>query len=175
MTRRTLIPNRAEADLVCLRQKDGTIEIERRAHQHSSPCPSCGPPFIAGAQPVVAHDRRICLGQGFQRTFCFRQRKFFCADERCPRPYLHRTPGRDSGAVCAEKQPIEGGTQLVQPGTWWESKYRLADQAWSAVSRATMLGPFADKIIPPRLHRREGLEEGASIRGRFFAIWRQGE
>ena len=42
MNRATLIPSGAEVELICLRPKAGVIQVELRAYQPSSPCPSCG-------------------------------------------------------------------------------------------------------------------------------------
>src|SRR5271163_2813390 len=37
-----LVPNMAEATLVCLRPKDGVIEMQLRARRSFSTCPACG-------------------------------------------------------------------------------------------------------------------------------------
>jgi hypothetical protein len=72
MTPKTLNPNRAEADLICFRQKDGAIEIELRAIN-----------TLLLAQAVINIHHGCTAGTdvgspiysvpGFLRTFCFRR------------------------------------------------------------------------------------------------------
>jgi transposase len=84
MTRGTLIPNSAEVELICLRQKAGAIQIELRAHQSSSLCPSCG----HGSSRVHSRYWRTIADlpwEGLPVRILLQARKFFCVDERCSR------------------------------------------------------------------------------------------
>jgi hypothetical protein len=44
MTQGTLLPNPFEVKLICLRPKDGAIQMELQACRTSSACPLCGTP-----------------------------------------------------------------------------------------------------------------------------------
>lgn len=170
MTPKTLNPNRAEADLVCYLQKDGAIEIELRAHQHSSPCPSCG----QHSSRVHSRYRRTIADlpwAGLPACILLQARRFFCVDERCSRRiFTERLPGTVE-QVCATKQPHEASTHVGQSGTWRSSKCTVGRQAWfaSEQSNATpdpsRTKPSRHEFIPASTRdRRVGLEEGASIR-----------
>ena len=83
----------AEAELVCFRQKDGEIEIELRAYQRSSPCPSCG----RHSSRVHSRYRRTVADlpcAGLPAYILLQTRRFFCVDERCSRRiFTERLPG----------------------------------------------------------------------------------
>src|SRR5258707_13185538 len=93
MTQTTLNPSRSDADLVCYRHKHGEIEIELRAHQPSSPCPSCG----QYSSRVHSRYRRKIADlpwAGLPAYILLRTRRFFCVDERCSRRiFTERLPG----------------------------------------------------------------------------------
>jgi hypothetical protein len=74
----SLIPNTAEVELVCLRQKAGTIQVELRACRFQN--------YLGlGADLVKSHSRVYLLLQA---------RKFFCVDERCSRRiFTEQLPG----------------------------------------------------------------------------------
>ncbi len=93
MNRGTLIPNSAEVELICLRPKAGAIQVELRASQPSSLCPSCN------RRSFRVHSRcwrtlSDLPWEGIPVRILLQARKFFCGDERCPRRiFTERLPG----------------------------------------------------------------------------------
>jgi transposase len=180
MAPKTLNQNCAEADLVCYRHKDRAIEIEPRAHQHSSPCPSCGQHSSrvhSWYRPRIAE----LPWAGLPAHILLQTRRFFCVDGRCSRRiFTERLPG-------IVERYARRSSRLRQALTWsvWHLAVALV-HGWlrgfvcqRAEQRCS--GPFANKAIPPRLHPRKywGSTSGPGRRGidtgRCFAIWRQGE
>jgi transposase len=84
MNRGTLIPSSAEVELICLRQKDGAVQVELRAHQSSALCPGCWRRSFR----VHSRYRRTIADlpcQGIPVKILLHARKFFCDEERCSR------------------------------------------------------------------------------------------
>jgi len=89
----SLIPKSPEMELICLRQKAGAIQVELRANQPSSPCPSCD------RRSSRVHSRywRTVADlpwEGIPVQILLRARKFFCVNERCSRRiFTEQLPG----------------------------------------------------------------------------------
>lgn len=90
MNRPNLIPNIAEVELACLRQKAGKIQVELRARQAFSVCPCC-----AGRSSRVhsRYQRTIAdlPWNGVPVEILLRARKFFCDQEQCSRRILQNS------------------------------------------------------------------------------------
>lgn len=79
-----LVPNIAEVTLVCLRPKDGAIEMQLRAHRSISTCPECG----TASRRVHSHYQRKLADlpwEGLPVVILPQARKFFCVGDRCRR------------------------------------------------------------------------------------------
>jgi transposase len=169
MNPKTLTPNCAEADLVCYRQKDGAVEIELRAHRHSSPCPSCG----QHSSRVHSHYRRKIADlpwAGLPAYILLQTRRFFCADERCPRRiFSERLPG-------IAQRYARRSSRLRQTLTWvslalgGRASARLAGRLGLPTSRATMLRTLRGQSHPATTPcpRVLGIDEWAWKKGHRY-------
>ena len=169
MIPKTLTPNRAEADLVCYRQKNGTIEIELRAHQHSSPCPSCG----QNSSRVPSRYRRTIADlpwAGLPACILLQTRRFFCVDERCSRRiFTERLPG-------TVERYARRSIRMRQALTWvslalgGRASARLAGRLGLPASRATMLRTLRGQSHPATTPspRVLGIDEWAWKKGHRY-------
>ena len=169
MTPKTLTPNRSEAELVCFRQKDGAIEIELRAHQHSSPCPSCG----QHSSRVHSRYRRTIADlpwAGLQAYILLQTRRFFCVDERCSRLiFTERLPG-------TVERYARRSSRLRQALTWvslalgGRASARLAGRLGLPASRATLLRTLRGQSHPATTPspRVLGIDEWAWKKGHRY-------
>ena len=74
----------AEATLVCLRPKDGAIEMQLRARRTISTCPACG----TASRRVHSHYQRKLADlpwEGLPVVILLQARKFFCVGDSCRR------------------------------------------------------------------------------------------
>ena len=77
-----LVPNIAEVALVCLRPKDGAIEMQLRARRSISTCPACG----TASRRVHSHYQRKLADlpwEGLPVVILLQARKFFCVGDSC--------------------------------------------------------------------------------------------
>jgi transposase len=169
MTPTTLNSNRAEADLVCYREKDGAIEIELRAHQHSCPCPSCG----QHSSRVHSRYRRTIADlpwAGLPACILLQTRRFFCVDERCSRRiFTERLPG-------TVERYARRSSRMRQALTWvslalgGRASARLAGRLGLPASRATMLRTLRGQSHPATTPspRVLGIDEWAWKKGHRY-------
>ena len=147
MNQGTLIPNSAEVELICLRPKAGTIQVELRACQHSSPCPSCG------SRSFQVHSRywRTIADlpwEGIPVRILLKARKFFCVDERCSRriftEQLSGTVARYARRSCRSRDALNWLSLALggRAGT------RLARKLGLLASRATLLRELRRRTHP---------------------------
>jgi transposase len=168
MSSKALNPNSAEADLVCYRQKDGAIEIELRAHQHSSPCPSCGQ---HSSRVHSRYQRRIAdlPWAGLPACILLKTRRFFCVDERCSRRiFTERLPG-------TVEWYGRRSSRMMQALTWvslalgGRASARLAGRLGLPASRATMLRILRGQSHPTTPSPRVlGIDEWAWKKGHRY-------
>ena len=130
MNRSTLISSGAEVELICLRPKSGAIQVEFRAHQPFSFCPSCG----LRSSRVHSHDWRTSADlpwEGIPVRILLQARQFFCGDDRCSRQifteqlpttvaryarrscFLVRLSARSRGRSAAEQMHGKRGTRVA--------------------------------------------------------------
>src|SRR5258708_28121790 len=79
-----LVPNIAEVTLVCLRPKDGGIEMQLRARRSISKCPACG----TASRRLHSHYQRKLADlpwEGLPVVILLQARKFFCVGDSCRR------------------------------------------------------------------------------------------
>jgi transposase len=83
MTRGTLLPNHFEVKLICLRPKDGAIEMELQACRTFSSCPTCG---TMSRRVHSRYTRRLgdLPWEGLPVRIPLYTPKFFCVGEGCP-------------------------------------------------------------------------------------------
>ncbi len=84
MTQGTLLPNLSEVKLICLRPKDGAIQMELQACRAFSACPLCGTP----SRRVHSRYSRRLGDLPWERLpvrILLSTRKFFCEDGGCRR------------------------------------------------------------------------------------------
>jgi transposase len=180
MTPNTLNPSRSDADLVCYRHKHGAIEIELRAHQPSSPCPSCA----QHSSRVHSRYRRKIADlpwAGFRRTFCFRHAGSSVQTNAA------RAVSSRNGCLGTVERYARRSCRLRQALTWislalgGRASARLAGRLGLPASRATMLrtlhdqGHFATAPSPQVLGIGEWALKKGHDTGLSFAILRQRE
>ena len=84
MTQGTLIPNISEVALVCLRPKDGAIQMVLRACRPSSACPVCG----TSSRRIHSRYLRKVADLPWEKLpvlILLETRKFFCFEQSCRR------------------------------------------------------------------------------------------
>jgi transposase len=79
-----LVPNIAEVTFVCLRPKDGVIEMQLRARRSVSTCPACG---TASCRVHSHYQRKLAdlPWEGLPVAILLRARKFVCVGDSCRR------------------------------------------------------------------------------------------
>jgi transposase len=169
MNQGTLIPNSAEVELICLRSKGGTIQVELRACQPSSLCPSCG------SRSFQVHGRywRTIADlpwEGLPVRILLNARKFVCADERCSRRiFTERLPGtvdRYARRSCRSSEAL-GSITLALGG---RAGSRLAHKLGLLASRPTLLRELCRRGRPSGLvsPRVVGIDEWAWKKGHRY-------
>ena len=140
MRQGSLVPNTAEVALVCLRAKDGAIEMDLRTCRSSSTCPACG---TASRQVHSRYRRRLAdlPWEGLPVVILLQTRKFFCVGDRCgKRSSLSGCPEhRNSRSLCKTKQSIERSSELAHPGLGGRVGARLACRLGLLAGRLTLL------------------------------------
>ena len=133
-----LVPNTAEVALVCLRAKDGAIEMELRTCRSSSTCPACG----TASRRVHSNYRRKLADlpwEGLPVVILLQTRKFFCVGDRCRQKiFTERLPGtvaRYAQRSCRSSEALNWLT-LALGG---RAGARLARRLGLLVSRSTLL------------------------------------
>jgi len=84
MTQGTLLPNLSEVELICLRPKDGAIQMELQACRAFSACPLCGTP---SGRVHSRYTRRLgdLPWERLPVRILLSTRKFFCTGDGCRR------------------------------------------------------------------------------------------
>jgi len=84
MTQGTLLPNLSEVELICLRPKDGVIQMELQACRDFSACPLCG---ISSHRIHSRYSRRLgdLPWEQLPVRILLLTRKFFCEGDGCRR------------------------------------------------------------------------------------------
>ena len=169
MNRSTLIPSGTEVELICLRPKAGVIQVELRAHQPSSSCPSCG---RRSSRVHSRYWRTIAdlPWEGIPVRILLQARKFFCGDERCSRriftEQLPTTVARYARRSCRSREALSWVT-LALGGRAGE---RLAHKLGLLVSRSTLLRELRKRARPPLSSepRVIGIDEWAWKKGHRY-------
>lgn len=165
----TLIPNAAEVELLCVRQRAGAIEMELRARRPSSSCPSCG----RTSTQVHSRYRRTLADlpwEGLPVRILLHARKFFCRSELCSRQVftepLTGTVARYARRSCRSDQALSWVT-LALGG---RAGARLARKLGLLASRPTLLRTLRERA-QPKAHRPVrvlGLDEWAWKKGHRY-------
>jgi transposase len=93
MRQGTLIPDNAEVELICLRPKDGAIQMQLRACRGFSSCPACG---TVSRRVHSRYLRKLddLPWEGLPVAIMLEARKFFCVEEGCGRRiFTEQLPG----------------------------------------------------------------------------------
>jgi transposase len=169
MGRGTLIPDRAEVKLICLRQKAGAVQIELSATRSSSRCPICG----RLSSLVHSRYRRTIADlpwEGIPVSILLRARKFFCVEERCSRriftEQLPATVSRYARRSCRSSEALSSVT-LALGG---RAGARLARKLGLLVSGSTMLRALRKRPRPSEFSapRVLGIDEWAWKKGHRY-------
>jgi transposase len=142
-----LVPNIAEATLVCLRPKDGVIEMQLRAHRSFSKCPTCG----TASRRVHSHYQRKLADlpwAGPPVVILLQARKFFCVGDSCRRKIftepLPGTVARYARRSCRSSEVLHWLTLALggRPGA------RLARRLGLLACRSTLLRSLRYRMQP---------------------------
>jgi transposase len=138
MTQGTLIPNVSEVKLICLRPKDGAIQMLLRCCRSSSACPACG---TCSSRVHSCYQRRLkdLPWERLPVMVILETRKFFCTEAACPRTiFTEQLPGtvaRYSRRTCRLAEALNWIT-LAAGG---QAGSRLAQRLGLLVSGSTLL------------------------------------
>jgi transposase len=125
MTEGTLIPNISEVVLVCLRPKDGAIQMVLRACRSSSACPCCG----TVSKRVHSRYHRKLWDLPWEKLpvlILLQTRKFFCTGKDCRRSiFTEPLPGTVQRSM---RGGLAGRLRLWIGSPWlWEGRQ---EHAW---------------------------------------------
>jgi zinc-finger of transposase IS204/IS1001/IS1096/IS1165 len=142
-----LVPNMAEVTLVCLRPKDGVIEMQLRARRSFSTCPACG----TASRRVHSHYQRKLADlpwAGLPVVILLQARKFFCVGDSCRRKIftepLPGTVARYARRSCRLSEVLHWLTLALggRPGA------RLARRLGLLTCRSTLLRSLRHRMQP---------------------------
>jgi transposase len=159
----------AEVTLVCLRPKDGAIQMQLRTCRAFSTCPACG----AASRRVHSRYRRKLDDlprEGLPVVILLETRRFFCVEEGCGRRiFTEQLPGtvaRYARRSCRSSEALSWITLALGGRTG----ARLARQLGLLVSRSTLLRelhPRAD-AWPMEVPRVLGIDDWAWRKGHHY-------
>jgi hypothetical protein len=115
MAQGTLLPNHFEVKLICLRPKDGAIQMELQACRTFSSCPTCG---TTSRRVHSRYTRRLgdLPWEGLPVRILLYARKFFCVGEGCHRRvFTEPLPGSVLRAMLGGP----GGRLRLWTGSLW--------------------------------------------------------
>lgn len=142
-----LVPNIAEVTLVCLRPKDGAIEMQLRARRSISTCPACG----TASRRVHSHYQRKLADlpwEGLPVVILLQARKFFCVGDSCRRKIftepLPGTVARYARRSCRSSEALHWLT-LALGG---RAGARLALRLGLLACRSTLLRSLRHRMQP---------------------------
>jgi transposase len=133
-----LVPNTAEVALVCLRSKDGAIQMQLRTRRSFSCCPVCG---TASGRVHSRYQRKLddLPWEGLRVVILLQTRGFFCTGDRCRRKiFTEALPGtvaRYARRSCRSSEALNWLT-LALGG---RAGARLARRLGLLASRSTLL------------------------------------
>ena len=174
MRQRCLVLNTAEVALVCLRPKDGMVEMELRACRAVSTCPACG----TASRRVHSRYRRKFADlpwEGLPVVILLHARKFIYVEDRCRRKvFTERLPGTVGRYARRSCRSSDGSPSLWEGGL--ERGWHAGSGCWPADQRCSV-----SSIIEPLLlhlsqrHACLGSTTGhgrrATATARSSAIW----
>jgi hypothetical protein len=180
MNRANLIPDTAEVELVCLRQRAGSIEVELRACQTFSVCPSC-----AGRSSRVHSRYRRKISdlpwEGVPVEILLQARKFFCDQERCSRRiFTEKLPGTVERYSRRSRRSSEALSAITM-SLGARTGARLARNLGLLASGPTLLRVLRMQSRPPIslapgwLELTSGHGRRATVTEQFFVIWSSAE
>lgn len=138
MVRGTLLPSTSEVELVCLRPRVGSIEVELRTSRSFSCCPVCG---TASRRVHSRYLRRLgdLPWEGIPVSILLQTRKFFCVVETCRRRiFTEPLPGtvlRYSRRTLRSSEALDWITVMIGG----QAGVRLARRLGLLVSGSTLL------------------------------------
>jgi transposase len=148
MTQGTLLPNLSEVKLICLRPKDGAIQMELQTRRSCSCCPACG----TSSRRVHSRYWR-CLGdlpwERFPVRIVLSTRKFFCAGDGCRRRiFTELLPGVASRYARRTLRATEA-LDWITLALGGQAGARLAARLGLLASGSTLLRQVRRRIQPP--------------------------
>jgi transposase IS204/IS1001/IS1096/IS1165 family protein len=147
-----LVPNIAEVTLVCLRPKDGAIEMQLRARRSISTCPACG----TASRRVHSHYQRKLADlpwEGLPVVILLQARKFFCVGDSCRRKIftepLPGTVARYARRSCRSSEALHWLTLAL-------GVCRLTRSAMAKKVRLKVTLGGLEIVVPQGRHPEEG-------------------
>lgn len=169
MSRGTLLPSTAEVELVCLRPRVGSIEVQLRTSGLAACCPLCG---TASRQVHSRYQRKLgdLPWEGIPVSILLQTRKFFCMGEHCRRRiFTEPLPGtvlRYGRRTLRSLEALDWITLMVggQAGA------RLARRLGLLVSGSTLLSQLRRRArrLPVAAPRVLGIDDWAWRKGHRY-------
>ena len=169
MRQGSLVPNTVEVALVCLRPKDGAIQMELRTCRTFSICPACG----TVSRRVHSRYRRKLADlpwEGLPVVILLQTRKFFCVGDSCRlRIFTERLPGtvaRYARRSCRSSEALNWLTLALGGRAGARLAYRLGLLA----SRSTVLRGLHHRAAttPVQAPRVLGIDDWAWRKGHRY-------
>jgi transposase len=169
MTEGTLIPNISEVVLVCLRPKDGAIQMVLRACRSSSACPCCG----TVSKRVHSRYHRKLWDLPWEKLpvlILLQTRKFFCTGKDCRRSiFTEPLPGtvqRYARRTCRAAEALD----WIALALGGQAGARLARRLGLLIDGSTLLRQVRRRIIstPVAAPRVLGMDDWAWRKGHRY-------
>jgi len=162
MAQGTLLPNLSEVKLVCLRPKDGAIQMELLACRLFSACPLCGK---VSHRVHSRYSRKLgdLPWEGLPVRIVLRTRRFFCTVETCPRRvFAESLPGTASRYARRTHRALDA-LNWVTLALGGQAGARLACRLGLLASGSTLLRQLRRRIqrAPVRAPRVLGIDDWA--------------
>lgn len=126
-----MVPNIAEVTLVCLRPKNGAIQMQLRTYRSFSTCPVCG---TASGRVHSRYQRKLedLPWEGLPVIVLLHARRFFCIDDSCRRKiFTEQLPGtvaRYGRRSCRSSEALN----WITLGFRWAEGSATGTPAWAA-------------------------------------------
>ena len=169
MRQGTLIPDNAEVELICLRPKDGAIQMQLRACRGFSSCPACG---TVSRRVHSRYLRKLddLPWEGLPVAIMLEARKFFCVEEGCGRRiFTEQLPGtvaRYARRSCRSSEALS----WLAVALGGRAGARLARRLGLLASRATLLRELHQRAeaTPAEAPRVLGIDDWAWRKGHRY-------
>jgi transposase len=169
MAQGTLLPNHVEVKLLCLRPKDGAIQMEVQGCRARVTCPVCGTP---SGRVHSRYARRLgdLPWEGLPVRILLSTRRFFCVGEGCRRHIFTEPFPALCGALCAAYPSGNRDLGLAYLGSRGTGRSSHGTTAWLGIDGSVLLRQVRRRVkpLPVSAPRVLGVDDWAWKKGHRY-------